>query len=245
MSTELTPDLSISSLDLHEASDPKPTLLDLPVELQKAIIENLSPADFPAKFNLRTTCHYFFALIQPPTHNELLAEEQSPYGCVKELFACRECLRLRPNTKFADDMRRKKNRAKGRQHACMRFCIDCSTKETHGPGTGKYTRGAHIKVMGVNYVVCMRCAQFGLALLERDQRPEEKSYCQACLNPILEARRRQEAHAEEIRQAAARVERRAWRRQRLEALGLGSEYEDSDNYYESEDDWGFSDSSFP
>ena len=76
MSTELTPDLSISSLDLHEASDPKPTLLDLPVELQKAIIENLSPADFPAKFNLRTTCHYFFALIQPPTHNELLAKSR-------------------------------------------------------------------------------------------------------------------------------------------------------------------------
>jgi hypothetical protein len=196
MSTESTPHLGISSIYLHEASSPKPTLLNLPVELHELIIENLLPADFPAKFNLRTTCHYFYGLIKRPTHNELLAAEKSPYGYTKKLFSCGDCLRLLPESKFEEYMLGSRPKD---AYARDRLCIECGNKyPLWGDRRGEVKFDApQQSYLGEDWVICLQCGRLEMAQMETRLWANESliitnCYCGVCWRWIS-SRRRAEA----------------------------------------------------
>jgi hypothetical protein len=191
MSTELTPDVSIFSMHLHEASITKPPLLNLPVELQELIIENLLPADFPAKFNLRTTCHYFYSLIKRPTHKELLAAEKSPYAYTKKLFTCGDCLRLLPESKFEAYMLSSRPK-----DGCAwdRLCIECGNKyPLWGERRGELKFDAPQQThLGEDWGICIQCGRLVMAHILTDRAiatneaiPMTNCYCNACLRWVL------------------------------------------------------------
>ncbi|OCL05468.1 hypothetical protein AOQ84DRAFT_271563, partial [Glonium stellatum] len=129
-------------------------LLALPVELQKDIIDFL---DFPSKQALRSTSHHFFIITKRPTHGELLVIEQSAWAIERRLYACKDCIRLRPSHKFADAMRKGPKGLNGRQPH-KRFCIDCGLHPK--PRTTRYSPGARIEVEGKRYVLCNICKLF-------------------------------------------------------------------------------------
>jgi hypothetical protein len=196
MSTESTPDLRISSIHLHEAAGPKSALLNLPVELQELIIESLLPADFPAKFNLRMTCQYFYDLIRRPTHIELLTAEKSPYCYAKQLFTCGDCLRLLPESKFEEYML--SSRPKG-EYAWDRLCIECGNKyPLWGERRGELKLDVPQQTyLGEDWVICAQCGQLKMLQIETDPWTNEpvpmtNCYCGPCWRWVS-SRRRAEA----------------------------------------------------
>lgn len=163
---------------------PSLQLLDLPPEIHSAIVTYLA---FPSKPNLKCTNHYFYDLVAPLTHNELLEAEQilpgvskrfeaaSGLSCSAKFFACKDCLRLRPRSKFANhvtrDMKRKrKRRGIGGMDADQRFCIDCGIKEN------RFYRGEYIEIGYEGFVLCVDCGEFRAKAKERGERRR----CQDC-----------------------------------------------------------------
>lgn len=111
-------------------SSSNPTsLLDLPTEMDLLILQHLSFFDL---HSLRLTNHYFHALIPPPTHAELLDNEQSPFACKNGLSACVGWTRLRPKASFSPKMFKMENRP-GQPDARNRFCIECGRRPLPGP----------------------------------------------------------------------------------------------------------------
>ena len=129
-------------------------LLALPVELQKDIIELL---DIPSKLALRITSWQFSFLIKPPTHQDLLAAERSTWAMARRLFACQDCIRLRPSREFADAMKKGPKGLNGKEPH-KRFCIDCGLHPK--PRTTRYSPGSEMEVMGKRYVICKFCRMY-------------------------------------------------------------------------------------
>jgi hypothetical protein len=193
--------------------------LDLPSEIHSAIVNHLS---FPDKSNLRRTSHYFHNSIPPATHAELLAAEQLRFSETGDFYACKDCLRLRTNFKFADNMRKGK-RGRFGVESDMRFCIDCGIHPK--PGTTRYPRGSYLIVMGEAFVLCTVCVRFKPAASDK----AEKRTCQDCWGRRQSFQRGLEQLERERREreqrARARVEREAYHR-RMEDT-WGSIYEPS------------------
>lgn len=132
----------------------KAPFLDLPPEIHLLIVKNLF---FTDKLHLQATCTYFYKLIPPLTHAELLEAEGSDYATRRNLYTCRYCLRLLPASEFADRMFRKRRNRHG-PDAGKRFCIECGL----GPredGPARYGPGAFFSVRGHLYVICLACKQ--------------------------------------------------------------------------------------
>jgi hypothetical protein len=68
--------------------------------------------------------------------------------------------------------------------ATYRYCIECCMKLW----PDEYIRGFRKLVMGVPYVVCAECGEFGLEPIDQDPQAREKSYCQPCWQQELSRR---------------------------------------------------------
>ena len=129
-------------------------MMKLPPEIHLAIADNLA---FPDIVNLRNTSVYFHSLIKRLTHKELLEAEMSPFANLHHLYTCMDCVRLRPSSKFADNMRKGKKRKEGQEkHA--RFCVECGIRPK--PRTSRYSPGTRIVVNGENKIMCISCHRY-------------------------------------------------------------------------------------
>ncbi|KAF2663457.1 hypothetical protein BT63DRAFT_430303 [Microthyrium microscopicum] len=129
----------------------------LPAELQLEVISYLT---FKDTVNLRMTGRKYRYFIPAPSHEQLLAAENSEWAIKKNLFTCCHCLQLRPSTKFADKMISGK-RARGYKGAPIRFCIECGlTVPWKTSGARGYSRGNKIRILGKPYQVCKNCGLF-------------------------------------------------------------------------------------
>lgn len=137
-----------------------PPLMRLATELHLAIIsylpdlkDSLHEGDL-ALLQLRRTNRYFRSLVPPPTHNDLLRLEFPLYKY--SAFACKFCLRLRPNTKFASTMLKDKTGFNG-THREKRFCADCGFDTTVVGQSQRYSPSSRVCVNGVDWVWCKSC----------------------------------------------------------------------------------------
>lgn len=210
-----------------------------PLELHTAIAAHLS---FPDILNLKYTNRYLSALIPPLAHSELLEAEKTPLSSfargtgilsTPEYYACKDCLRLRPKSKFADNMTKGGRGCKG-STAFTRFCLDCGLNPK--PGTTRYTRGSIILVGGRKFVLCAECVRFKPAVAKS---VVDKRRCHDCwdrtqafqlgLDELARKRERRE------HRAAARVEREE-RHKRMKRIWGSSQSSDEDSESETASD---------
>ncbi|KAJ5625289.1 hypothetical protein N7510_001598 [Penicillium lagena] len=149
-------------------------LLRLPPELHQLILEHLPVPDI---LQLRLTCTYFYELAPPPSHADLLEVESTEWGRRRDVYTCRYCLRLRPSSRFADRMLRRR-RSRGARDGDKRFCIECGLKPRGDDGTARYGPGAQITVQGHFFVFCLVCRQFKRGA--RDSHGRNTSECASC-----------------------------------------------------------------
>jgi hypothetical protein len=141
----LNPDLPYAGNMVNPAP-----LLTLPVELQFMVAGYLSPRD---SIYLKLTCHHFHTIIPPLTYHQLLEAKTPWFGREERYCACGDCLRLRPTSKFADNMLFTSwNKWTGLPKDKKRFCVECGLK-------GRYARNSHIAMGGVHHVFCDVCGQ--------------------------------------------------------------------------------------
>lgn len=95
------------------------TILDLPTEILLMIAYYL---DAPSSIWLRNSCQILRRSIQPPTHAKLIEWETAGFGLQNDLYACRECLKLRPKAEFGDKMT-KKEKEKWGFDMMNRWCV--------------------------------------------------------------------------------------------------------------------------
>ncbi|KAF2188927.1 F-box domain-containing protein [Zopfia rhizophila CBS 207.26] len=141
-----------------------PPLLRLPIELHRDIVDHLELQD---RVRLRLTSRYFTSIIKPPTCQELLAAEATPWAFSRDLFTCKDCVRFRHLLKFTDDMRKGKRGRQGSE-AHTRYCVDC------GVAHRRYKPDTEITIMGQPYVVCRYCKTY-------TDRIGSKGACTSCI----------------------------------------------------------------
>lgn len=100
------------------------SLCVLPTEILLMIAGHL---DLFSRILLRCSSRLFRGTIPPPTHMELVEAETSQFGIQNALYACQDCLRLRPGAEFADNMLNK-SKAKSGCNVRLRWCVDCGLK---------------------------------------------------------------------------------------------------------------------
>jgi hypothetical protein len=88
------------------------TICDLPTEILLMIAHHL---DAFSLIWLQRSCQLFREIIPSPSHLELIEAEITPFGNRNDLYACQDCLRLRPRAKFADNMVKGKKKQVGTQ----------------------------------------------------------------------------------------------------------------------------------
>ncbi|KAH9907821.1 hypothetical protein F4778DRAFT_448467 [Xylariomycetidae sp. FL2044] len=184
-------------------SEPTPSLLGIPAELQLHIVEMV---DFPANRHLEATCRQFRSLMQT-LRDRLFNDERSDFAMEHRLFACFDCQRIKPSSAFADTQR-KGSRGKNGVMARFRFCIRCGIKEVHErvPRT-RYSPGVRFKSQGKWVVWCVCCGKIGdpggylLSRVWYDVR-----YAEGCCHPC--ATKLRERAEEEARQQRQGLEER-------------------------------------
>lgn len=183
------------------------TIRDLPTEILYMITYHL---DAFSLIWLQRSCRAFRTSIPRPTHAKLIEAETAEFGLHNNLYACRDCLRLRPRAKFGDKMI-KREKAKWGFDVRDRWCVDCGINPR--PGTNRYTTGNHIGIQGKHYVIYLRCRTFRAGALENGK---PLSVCQICRSytKIIEERKeakraRQERDRLRAKQAKQRARRRA------------------------------------
>ncbi|KAA8641666.1 F-box domain protein [Aspergillus tanneri] len=174
-------------------------------------------------------CRHFHALFPPLSLDQMLEVEASPFGEQKDLYTCRDCLRLRPRSKFADN-RVKKKRARFAVDAGRRFCVDCGVNARQG--TTRYTRGSHIIIQGEQYVICRSCGAFREAAVEGGRNMSECRHCRLFSREIEQRAKEYRARQDRARLRAEQAMRRA-----RSCELWGSEYEDSEDGISSSPTW--------
>ena len=139
--------------------DEKPTLSNLPGELQGLIFKHLHPS---AAAHLRQTNHHFNSSVDIPVSavfDYLQEKERMPTH--SDDFACFTCLRLKSRSSFGKIQTKWKH---GKNGDCPRerFCVDCGTK------TRKYNRRNVMTIGKELHMLCCICNTF------------HKSYCKGC-----------------------------------------------------------------
>ncbi|PYI36392.1 hypothetical protein BP00DRAFT_300247, partial [Aspergillus indologenus CBS 114.80] len=104
------------------------SLITLPTEIHQLITQCL---DFMSLIRLKMTCRHFSALIPPLSVEQMMKVEDSAVGRQRDLYTCRDCMRLLPRIRFADNMVKKK-RARSAVEAGKRFCVDCGINPCKG-----------------------------------------------------------------------------------------------------------------
>ncbi|KAL4907112.1 hypothetical protein BDW74DRAFT_175898 [Aspergillus multicolor] len=160
---------------LHHIMPATTTIFTLPPELHLHIRAHLS---FPSTILLRLTCRYFYALLDPLTHVQLLDAENSDFAVSKNLYACRYCLRLRDGEEFAVRML-SSGRGRRGADAGKRFCVECGVKP-RGGGEARYGRGAMFVIKGELRIVCIVCGKFARGVREGSGGGGGRVRCSEC-----------------------------------------------------------------
>jgi hypothetical protein len=197
------------------------TKCDLPNEIVGIITDRL---DVFSLIWLQRSCRHLREIVPSPTHLELIEAETTLFANRNDLYACQDCIRLRPRAKFADNMvKRKKN--KWGPKAKERWCVDCGINPQ--PGTNRYTPGNNIVVEGEPFVICLQCRKFGAGVLENGTL---LPVCQTCrrITRAIEKRVEERVEAERAQRERARLrakqaERRARRRELWGSSGSESD----------------------
>lgn len=143
-------------------ADERPSLTNLPGELQNIIVANLNPSAVVA---LSQTSRHFHACVS--LHRLRFFEvyewfrEIEQVSTNSENYACYTCLRLKPRSAFAKGQTRTP-RGKSGHNARARICLDC------GFSTGMHTPGSMMDIGGELQVLCMGCDTL------------RKRYCMSC-----------------------------------------------------------------
>jgi hypothetical protein len=193
------------------------TIRDLPTEILHIIAYHL---DAFSLIWLQRSCRLFRELIPSPTHLELIEAEVTEFGTQNDLYTCRDCLRLRPRAKFADNMVKRK-KAKWMENRWDRWCVDCGINPR--PGTNRYTAGNLIVILGEPYVICLVCREFRAAASENGKPLTVCQVCRRLARAIEERKEADRARQERARVRAEQAERRA---RRSEAWGSASDSDD-------------------
>ena len=199
---------------------------------------------------LQYSCRRFRESIPSPTHPALLEAEVTEFGTQNDLYACRDCLRLRTRDKFADLMV-KRTKAKRMENCRDRWCVDCGINPR--PGTNRYNAGNIITILDKPYAICLMCRKFRAAALENEKLPAVRndvllslgepvrvvsnreatpkkgkplSICQVCQQYERRIEEREEADRERQERARLRAEQAERRARRREAWGSASDSDD-------------------
>lgn len=184
-----------------------PTICDIPTEILLIVAHHL---DAFSLIWLQRSCRLFREIIPSPTHLELIEAEITPFGNQNDLYACQDCLRLRPRAKFADNMVKRK-KAKWGCKATERWCVDCGINPR--AGTNRYTAGNIIIILGEPFVVCLECRKFRVGASENGNPLFVCQVCRRFTRAIEERAEADRARHERARVRAEQAERRARRRE--------------------------------
>lgn len=195
------------------------TICDLPTEILLMIAHYL---DAFSLIWLQRSCRLFRGTIPSPTHLELIEAETTQFGTRNDLYACQDCLTLRPRAKFADNMVKKK-KAKWGCKATERWCVDCGIHPRRG--TNRYTAGNIIIILGEPSVICLECGKFRLGASENGK---PLSVCQICRRSTRATEERAEADRAQHERAPLRAEQAQRRARGRETWGSAS---DSDEIF--------------
>lgn len=152
--------MSSPLLTTPPAPNTLPPLLGLASELHLTILSFLSDLKDAkdendlALLQLRRTNRYFRNLVPPPTHDDLLRLEFVLYKY--SVYACKFCLCLRREKKFASTMLKGK-KGIGGQFRDRRFCADCGFDTTVVGSSQRYCPNSRACVDGVDWVWCREC----------------------------------------------------------------------------------------
>ncbi|KAJ5894621.1 hypothetical protein N7495_006312 [Penicillium taxi] len=193
------------------------TICDLPAEILLMIVNHL---DAFSTIWLQRSCRLFHGTIPSPTHLELIKAETTYFGTQNDLYACRDCLRLRPRAKFADNMVKRK-KSKWGEKVTERWCVDCGIKPR--PGTNRYTAGNIITILGVPFVICSKCRKFREGASENGKL---LFVCQVCRGFTRAIEERAELDKSRHERARLRAEQAARRARRRETWGSASDSDD-------------------
>ena len=139
--------------------DERPTLSNLPGELQNLIFKHLHPS---AAAHLRQTNHHFNSSVDIPisaVFDYLQEKERMPTHA--DDFACFTCLRLKSRSSFGKSQTRHK-RGKNGYSPRDRFCVDCCINARN------YNRRSVLTIGEERYMLCCSCRTF------------QKRYCRGC-----------------------------------------------------------------
>jgi hypothetical protein len=183
------------------------TLSDLANEIHLDIIARLP---YDAKARLRSTNLYFYGLILPFSHDDLLVAEGEEYAVARDLLTCKYCLHLLHKSEFGDNMTKKKKARVGSESR-NRFCVGCGL---YPPlGCSGYSRGQCVRWGGQEFAVmfCVRCRKIELA--EDDGKLGE---CRHCRKRRINILRKEEEYEKRV---GRKAEREAWHRRAKEFWG--------------------------
>lgn len=193
---------------------PKTTFATLPLEVHLQISTHIS---FPSLPLLRLTNHYFYNLLPPLTHNQLLDSETFPFAIQRNLYTCKHHLTLLPSHKFAQTMLTK-TRQRGDRKADKRFCLDCGLKYR------LYSWGTWVRIEGESEgrVLCLDCKVWEFKRGFETNRWEKTSCwdCGSGVNVIEEAEVKERDFGAEKEVRVSREEGRQ-RRERGEVYEFG------------------------
>lgn len=136
------------------------SFLSLPAEIHQHIQNECS---FPASMSLKLTCRLLHGrlpdVVISPEH--LAEEDTSIFAKERDLWACYDCLRLRPAKEFLDKHRKGKTGRNGTS-PMKRCCVECGVKME--PGSHQLPRISEVfaiyKKMGEKYRLCFQCNEF-------------------------------------------------------------------------------------
>lgn len=167
----------------------------MPTELTHLIAQNLDTFD---RMRLRISCPALYAIIPPPTLNELFKLEYTDLDCLLNFYTCATCKRLRPRGEFADSMvKKRRSKLSLSQDVRKRFCIDCGIEPDPIYGSRRYTPGSQIAIFGQQFAVCRSCWKFDEAAVEDGRNTSECIPCRT----IPGAREQHARRIEEERRA--------------------------------------------
>ncbi|CAI7568657.1 unnamed protein product [Penicillium pancosmium] len=136
--------------------------------------------------------------------------EITPFANRNDLYACQDCIKLRPRAKFADNMVKKK-KSKWGPKATERWCVDCGLNPR--PGTNRYAPNNIIVILGKPFVICLQCRKFGAGVSENGRLLTVCQGCRRFTRAIEERVEAERARRERARLRAEQAERRARRRE--------------------------------
>ena len=130
--------------------------MSLPDEIKLNILANIEIDGHNTHNILRQTHPWFRANISTiKLKEQMLAAEQSSKDryLLKHQLICYTCIRVLPETQFAD-MSRKKGKGLGGVQASKRFCLSCGIRHA------KYSPGSYVSVNNQPGVICFFCKRF-------------------------------------------------------------------------------------